>query len=92
MEDTSYEKRFFDLSPTPYLCLKVIYGAGRTPIDVMIVQTNESFGTMMGVKESQFLGRSVYDTLLRNRDASDTGGNVFMKANRSRTSETGIKR
>lgn len=77
MEDTSYEKRFFDLSPTPYLCLKVIYGADGTPIDVMIVQTNESFGTMMGVKESQFLGRSVYDTLLRNRDASDTGGNLL---------------
>lgn len=77
MEDVSYEKRFFDLSPTPYLCLKVIFGADRTPIDVMIVQTNPSFGEMMGVRESQFLGRSVYDTLLRNREASDTGGNLM---------------
>jgi len=77
MENASYEKKFFELSPTPYLCLKVIYGADKTPIDVMIVQTNTSFGEMMGVRESQFLGRSVYDTLLRNRDASDTGVNLL---------------
>ena len=77
MEEVSFEKKFFDLSPTPYLCLKVVFGADKTPIDVMIVQTNASFAAMMGERKSQFLGRSVFDTLLRNRDASDTGGNLI---------------